>query len=164
MFLNWMSGKIRESPLDCKEIKTVNPKGNQSWIFIGRTDAEVETPIFGHLMQRIDSFEKTLMLGKIEGGRRRRQQRMMAWLDGISNLMDMSLSKLWDLVMDGGSLVCCSPWGLKESDTIKWLNWLNTQMLWIYIFSIKNSRCIIVSHNASCLSKYMHKYGRIFIM
>ena len=73
---------------------------------------------FGHLMQRIDLFEKTLMLGKIEGGTRRGQQRMR-WLDGISNLMDMSLSKLWDLVMDGGSLVCCSPWGLKESDTIK---------------------------------------------
>ena len=60
-----------ESPLDCTEIQPVHPKGNQSWIFIGRTDAEGETPIFGHLRPRTDSLEKTLMLGKIEGGRRR---------------------------------------------------------------------------------------------
>ena len=63
--------KTLDSPLDSKEIQPVNPKGNQSWVFIGRTDAEAETPYFGHLMCRIDSFEKTLMLGKIEGGRRR---------------------------------------------------------------------------------------------
>ena len=63
--------KSLESPLDCKEIQLVHPKGNQSRIFIGRTDAEAETPIFGHLMGRTDLFEKTLMLGKIEGGRRR---------------------------------------------------------------------------------------------
>ena len=63
--------KTLESPLDCKEIQTVHPKGDQSWVFIGRTDVEAETPIFGHLMQRADSFEKTLMLGKIEGRRRR---------------------------------------------------------------------------------------------
>ena len=63
--------KTLESPLDCKEIQPVNPKGNQSGIFIGRTDVEAGTPIFGLLMQRADSFEKTLMLGKIEGGRRR---------------------------------------------------------------------------------------------
>ena len=65
-----------ESPLDCKEIQPVHPKGDQSWVFIGRTDAETETPILGHLLQRIDSFETTLMLGKIEGRRRREQQRM----------------------------------------------------------------------------------------
>ena len=70
MLLNVVLEKILESPLDCKEIKPVNPKGNQSWIFIGRTDAKVETPIFGHLMRRADSFEKTLMPGKIEGRRR----------------------------------------------------------------------------------------------
>ena len=78
---------------------------------------------FGHLMWRTDSLEKTLMLGKIEG-RRRRGQLRMGWLDGITDLMNTSLSKLWVLVMDRqGSLVCCSSWGRKESDTTEWLNW-----------------------------------------
>ena len=63
--------KTLESPLNCKEIQPVHPKGDQSWVFIGRTDAEAETPILGHLMLRVDSLEKTLMLGKIEGRRRR---------------------------------------------------------------------------------------------
>ena len=88
--------KILESPLDSKEIQPVHPEGNQSWVFIGTTDAETEGPI---LMRRTDSLEKTQRLGKIES-RRRRGQKRMRQLDCITNLMDMSLSKVQELVMD----------------------------------------------------------------
>ena len=91
--------KILESPLDCKEIQPVSPKGNQPWIFIERTDAEAEAPIH---WWRANSSEKTLMLAKTEGKRRRERQRVRC-LDGITDSKDMSLSKLWEIVEDRGA-------------------------------------------------------------
>ena len=91
--------KTLESPLDCKEIQLVHPKGDQSWVFTGRTDAKAETPILWPPMQRTESLEKTRMLGKIEVRRRRGRQRMRR-LDGITDSTGINLSEPRELVMD----------------------------------------------------------------
>ena len=103
--------KTLESPLDCKEIKPVNPEGNQPWIFTGRTDGEAEAPI----LWPTASMEKTLMLGKIEGRRRKGQQRMR-WLDGITDSMNMNFSKLWE-ILKYREAWCATIHGVTKSQT-----------------------------------------------
>ena len=110
--------KMLESPLDSKMIKLVNPKGNQSWNLLEGLMLKLKLQYFGHLMQRTDSLEKTLMLGKIEGRRRRGQQRMR-WLDGITNLLDMSLSTLREMVKDREA------WHAVDHEIAKSQTWLS---------------------------------------
>ena len=112
----WCWRRLLRVPWTARRSK--NPKGNEHWIFIGRTDAEAEAPIFGHLMWRTNSLEKTVMLGKIEGRRRRVTEgwQRMRWLGGITDSMDMSLSKLWKMVKDREAWQCCSSHGCKESN------------------------------------------------
>ena len=122
--------KTLESPLDRKEIQPVHSRrSNQSilkeispGISLEGMMLKLKLQFFGHLMWRVDSLEKTLMLGG-SGGKRRRGRQRMRWLDGITDLMDVSLSEVRELVMDREALACWDSWGRKESDTTKWLNW-----------------------------------------
>ena len=116
---SWVSWTARRSIQSIP--KEINPEYSLEGLML-----KLKLQYFGHLMQRTDSLEKTLMLGKIEGRRRRGQQRMR-WLHSITDSMDMSLSKLWGVGDGQGGLACCSTWGRKELDMTEWLNWLRGQ-------------------------------------
>ena len=138
--------KTLESPLDCKEIKPAYPRRNQYWIFVGGTDAEA--PILWPPDGKKWLTGKDPDAGK-DGRRERRGQQRMRWLNGNTDSMDMSLSKLWELVMDREACPCdpCSPWGHKESDRTDWLNWTD-------IFPCSPEKCVsCLSHiNVPCLN------------
>ena len=120
--------KTPESPVDCK-IQPVNLKGSRPWILNGRIDAEVETPVIGHLIRSADSLENSLMLGKIEG-RRRRGRRRMRWLDGITDAVDVNLGKLRGMVRD--TVWRAAVYGVTKSQT-QLGNWMTMKLIFIYL-------------------------------
>ena len=153
-FLIVVLEKTLDSPLDCKEIHPVHPKGNQFWIFTGRTDAELKLQYLSCLMRRTDSLEKTLLLGKIEGRRIREWQRIR-WLDGYHQLDGHEFEQAPGVDDGHESLMCCSPWGCKESNMTDWteLNWYTSGPDgFILINSTKHLVKKLYQFNANCLN------------
>ena len=130
----WTARRLNQSIL--KEIKQVHPKGNQPWIFIARTDLKLKLQYFGHLMWRTDSLEKTLMLGKIEGRRRGREDKTVGWHHWFNGREFKQTPGYYE---GQWSLACCSPWGHKELDMTEWPNnkWLSERsFVWVKVGSL----------------------------
>ena len=174
MLLNYGVGEDSWGSLELQEIQPVHPKGDQSWVFFGRTDAKAETPVLWPPNVKSWPIGKTLMLGEI-GGRRIRARQIMRWLDGITHSMDVSLSEFRELVDGLGSLVCCDSWGRKDSDTTEWLNWteLNDKCLpslhgvvgYLYIvFGEMSGKWNYMRHNVENIFKLQISYILISVI